>query len=236
MFARRLFALTAAGACLVSLLGCGSFVRLGSAEPAQAAKPLTYVALGASDSVGVGADKPETDGWVPQLAQLLPPGTRLLNLGVSGSLLSDALRQQLPVAVASDPDLVTVWLAVNDFNAQVPLARYQADLDSLLGQLATTRARVYVANVPDLTQVPIYEVMGIDKPTLAARVDAWNAAIAETAAKYGVTVVDLHSSWRELADHPEYVARDGFHPSADGYRRLAELFWSYIQPQLAQAA
>jgi lysophospholipase L1-like esterase len=27
-----------------------------------------------------------------------------------------------------------------------------------------------------------------------------------------------------LADHPEYLSADGFHPSSDGYARLADVF------------
>ena len=34
---------------------------------AQTQRPLTYVAIGASDAVGVGAKEPETEGWVPRL-------------------------------------------------------------------------------------------------------------------------------------------------------------------------
>ncbi|CAF4063670.1 unnamed protein product, partial [Adineta steineri] len=38
-------------------------------------------------------------------------------------------------------------------------------------------------------------------------------------------LVDLHSHWKELGDHPEYVSFDGFHPSSDGYQRLAQVFY-----------
>jgi lysophospholipase L1-like esterase len=41
-------------------------------------------------------------------------------------------------------------------------------------------------------------------------------------------VVDLYQNWAELADHPEYIASDGFHPSAEGYARLSELFWTAL--------
>src|ERR687883_259921 len=83
---------------------------------AQDAPPrtLTYVAIGASDAVGVGATNPETDGWVPQLGQRLGPDVRLVNLGVSGSTLHQAIEEQLGPALEAQPDIVTVWLAVND--------------------------------------------------------------------------------------------------------------------------
>src|ERR1700731_2632864 len=47
-------------------------------------KPITYVALGASDAVGVGSNIPGSQGYVPLVAAHLPKGSRLINLGVSG--------------------------------------------------------------------------------------------------------------------------------------------------------
>ncbi|HLJ35226.1 MAG TPA: hypothetical protein VKU38_16350, partial [Ktedonobacteraceae bacterium] len=55
------------------------------------AGPITYVALGASDAVGVGSDQPATQGYVPLLYKQLPAGSHLLNLGISGIHLHGAL-------------------------------------------------------------------------------------------------------------------------------------------------
>jgi lysophospholipase L1-like esterase len=189
---------------------------------AQAARPLTYVAIGASDAVGVGATNPETDGWVPRLGARLGPNVRVVNLGVSGSMLSQALQEQLGPAIDADPDVVTVWLAVNDLNAGVPLDQYAADLDNLLGQLDSTHARVLVGNVPDLGSLAAYR--GIDPAPLRAEVQHWNQVIAQVTESHGDTLVDLYSHWQELAAHPEYVSADGFHPSSEGYQALADVF------------
>jgi len=192
------------------------------APVASPARPLTYVAIGASDTVGVGARDPDTEGWVPRFAARIGGNPRVLNLGVSGSTLAQALEEQLGPALDAQPDVVTVWLAVNDLNARVPLDRYAADLDRLLGALASTRARVLVGNVPDLASLPVFA--GSNQARVRAEVDRWNQVIAATAERHGARVVDLHARWNELAEHPEYVAQDGFHPSSAGYARLAELF------------
>jgi acyl-CoA thioesterase I len=204
------------GCCLaVALVATGCSAR-------QAPRPLTYVAIGASDAVGVGAHDPDTEGWVPRFGARLGSNVRIVNLGVSGSTLRQALDEQVGPAVDAQPDVVTVWLAVNDLNARVPLDSYAAELDTLLTQLDTTHARVLVGNVPDLGRLAAYR--GVDPGPLQTEVDHWNQAIAETTARHGATLVDLYSHWQEVAEHPEYLSADGFHPSSEGYQALAEVF------------
>ena len=204
------------------IAGAFLLVTLAACNAQAPARPLTYVAMGASDAVGVGAANPDTDGWVPRLGARLGANVRVVNLGVSGSTLSQALEEQLGPAVDAEPDVVTVWLAVNDFNARVPLEIYAADLDRLLGQLETAHARVLVGNIPDLGALAAYR--GVDPEPLSKDVDRWNAVIADTTARHGDTLVDLYSHWQDLANHPDYVSSDGFHPSSEGYQALAEIF------------
>jgi lysophospholipase L1-like esterase len=198
----------------------------GCSARTQTARPLTYVALGASDAVGVGAKDPVTEGWVPRLGARLGTDARVVNLGVSGSTLAQALDEQLGPAVDAQPDIVTVWLAVNDLNARVSLERYGADLDTLLGRLDATHARVLVGNVPDLGGLAAYR--GIESGPLRAEVDRWNKVIADTTARHGDTLVDLYSTWQEIVQHPEYLSADGFHPSSEGYQALADVFGAVL--------
>src|SRR5205823_1735386 len=167
----------------------------GCVAPAQAAKPLTYVAIGASDAVGIGTQNPETEGWVPRFGAQLGSNVRVVNLGVSGSTLAQALDEQLGPALDAQPEVVTVWLAVNDLNSRVPLEQYAANLDLLLGQLEATHARVLVGNVPDLGRLAAYR--GVDASALNAEVDRWNLAIAASTARHGTVLVDLYSQWQE---------------------------------------
>src|SRR5438874_1714939 len=88
--------------------------------------------------------------------------------------------------------------------------------------LRAWRERVLVGNVPDLGGLAAYR--GIDAKPLRAEVDRWNTVIADTTARHGDTLVDLYSSWQEVARHPEYLSADGFHPSSEGYQALADVF------------
>ena len=220
------------GAALSSLLAlallAGCARSLGTASATATPRPLTYVAIGASDTVGIGAGSPESESWPAVLWRQLPAGSKLVNLGVSGSLLHDALDQQAPVAVDMNPDLITVWLSVNDYTGRVRLEQYESDLDALLGRLRSqTGAVILVGNLPDLSALPIAARLDLHD------VDRWNAAIAEVTARHQATLVDLRDTWREVKAHPEYISSDGFHPSSSGYRRLADIFYAAAAQQLS---
>jgi acyl-CoA thioesterase I len=194
-------------------------------------RPVTYIALGASDAVGIGSNVPASQGYVPLIAARLPKGSHLVNLGISGIHLHQALSEELPLALANSPNLVTIWLVANDFIASVPYNAYMQDLNTLLSQLRLhTHALIVMADLPDLTRLPAFaNQTAAEKAQILAGIQQWNRGIAQEAARYGVTLLDLFSHGSELTAHPEYISGDGFHPSSAGYARLAELFWQVIQ-------
>ena len=195
-----------------------------TASPSATAPAFRYVAIGASDTVGVGASDPRTGSWPARIAARLPAGTDYVNLGVSGSLAAQASREQLPTALGLRPQLVTVWLAVNDLNASVTATDYSAALRSVIEPLVSrTAARVFVGSVPDLRPVPAYA--GTDQGALLTRITAYNAAIATVAASFPgrVTVVDLFTGSAPLVSTIT-VSADGFHPSDAGYGLIADRF------------
>lgn len=226
---RRIVQRILVGLSSVLLVAAMLAPAVGASETAAPAgsEHITYVAIGASDTLGVGATIPHLEGWVPRLATQLGSDVEVHNLGVSGSLLHDALDQQLSQALEVEADVVTIWLAVNDFNAFVPLSRYTADLDAMLAALRarSPNAHIIIGNIPDVTLVTNYA--SIDPYFLSWirwGVGRWNVSIAQVAARHDATVVDLFSGWTELLQNPEYISWDGFHPSSLGYARLAEAF------------
>jgi lysophospholipase L1-like esterase len=189
---------------------------------------LTYVAIGASDTFGIGADDPRTENWPTNLAATLGSGIRLVNLGIPGISLHQALDIEVPVAIDAHPNLVTVWLAVNDLANNVPIDSYTHDLDLLLSriQAGTPHARIAVANVPDLTLLPYFSAN--DQQLLFTQIQAYNSAIASIVKRHHAILVDLYRQWRELRNHPEYISNDGLHPSTPGYTQIALLFYQAL--------
>jgi len=240
--ARRL---PAAAAALALALGAGACARRplppAAAPPDRAPPGPLYVAAGASETVGIGAADPLREAWPQVLYRTATgPRTTFVNLGVPGATVAEARRDQVPEAVALRPDVVTVWLNVNDLLAQVPTAAYEAGLVALLGDLRRGGAtRVLVANTPPLDRLPAYlgcrsapadcplaaELPGPD--AVVAAVAAYNQAVARAAAATGAEVVDLHAlglAARARGGDGALVSGDGFHPSTAGHAAVAAAF------------
>jgi len=190
---------------------------------------LTYVAIGASDTYGFGTDDPQTQSWPADLSTKLGNDVHLINLGIPGVHADRALNVEVPIALDSHPDIVTVWLAVNDLADNVSLANYTHNLDTILTrlQLLTPHTRIVVANVPDITFLPRFQTE--DAQALHARIAAYNTIIASLVQKHHALLVDLYARWQDLANHPDYISNDGFHPNAFGYAAIATIFYQVLQ-------
>ncbi len=90
--------------------------------------PVVYVAIGASETSGVGTDDPFTEAWPKVLWRESLPEAVLYDLGRPGSTLAEALVEQPRRRSRCDPDVVTVWFNVNDLVAQVPVESFERDL------------------------------------------------------------------------------------------------------------
>ena len=194
-----------------------------------ASPAVRYVAIGASDTVGIGATDPATGSWPARVAALLPPGSAFVNVGVSGSVAIQAKDAQLPGAIAQKPTVVSIWLAVNDMNATIEPASYRSALAAIVdGLVARTDAKIFLGNVPDVRGVPAYK--DADKNALFQQITAYNDVIAQIvkSAPGRVFAVDLFTGSAPLVSTIT-VSGDGFHPSDEGYKLIAERFMTAMR-------
>jgi len=237
---------------VIGLSACGpSTTQTRTAQPAAASSSagpgVVYAAVGASETVGTGAEQAARQAW-PQLVynDALPRASIYYNFGIPGATTAVALQTEVPEALAVHPNLVTVWLNVNDLIAGVTPDVFEGQIDELVHALRQRgSARVLIANTPYLDRLPaVVKCLGANPPTtsgcptgvgtptlvqLNAQVDSYNAAISRVAAKEGGTLVDLHAQGEVADQHPEWIGPDGFHPSELGYAAIAARFESALK-------
>jgi lysophospholipase L1-like esterase len=205
----------------------------GAAGPVSAfPERIFYVALGASDAVGIGAI-PIGRGYVFRIEDALEarlPTVDLLNLGIPGAMADDIFRAlELALRIGIQPDLVTLWTGANDLTGGEDPAAFEANLEAILAALVIqTDALVVIADLPDLTRLPRF----VAEPRASVtpeRVAAFNQAIDRQALAAGVQVVRL--SRLPITDDLSSDL-DGFHPSNEGHLQIAQAFLAVILPAL----
>jgi acyl-CoA thioesterase I len=213
---------------------------LGSHDPAPLVRgecggPVHYVALGDSTVEGVGASRPDLN-YVSRLharLRAMYPNARVTNLGVGGATSQDVIKRQLDRAIAIGPALVTLSIGPNDITRGVPVARYEQNLDAILGRLRRETGALIVVNLlPDLAVTPRFSD-GPQRDLVGRQTVLFNEALARKGREHGVTLVDLYlPSREEVPARPLLLWKDGYHPSDAGYARWAELMWEGIEPRL----
>lgn len=204
----------------------------GPAQRTPLARPIRYVAVGASDTVGVGADNPDTQAWPVIVNSHLPADTQFQRAARGGITLGEALSTEVGQAIAAKPTLITVWLAANDFTRQVPLPTYSQQLDALLTRLTgATEAQIVVLNLPDLSLVLPATAAPGGAPEIQARVRDWNHAIETTIAQYGdrVLLVDLFSQSDLITTDSSVISGDNWHPSTKGYAKIGDYVYAQMK-------
>lgn len=220
------------GRYLVVRRRTSAVVRLTEAIPvnaafwkAERAKPgdLLYVAIGDSAAQGIGASRPGRS-YVGLLARDIRRATgrtvRVVNLGMSGGRLREALAKQIPALRKLKPDVVTVSVGANDIG-EFSAERFEEELRQLYSALPTT---AIVADLPSF-YFGEYE----------RRVRAANAIVRRLAAEFGLEVAPLHrttvnrtAARTALRD----VAADFFHPNDRGYEVWASAFRPLLHRRL----
>ena len=215
-------------------IGVGA-AACASAPPPELPERVVYVALGASDAAGVGAE-PITRGYVFRIADALDEQLDevfLANLGVPGAN-SRQIDQALELFFQSkvEPELVTVWTGANDVIQGEDADDFEDALEDIFERLRErTDGVIAAANIPDLTELPRFRDDPNDNVT-QERIEAFNEIIAEQADDHDVLLVDLYS---QPVENDLVSDRDGFHPNNEGHREIADHFLEAILPALGLA-
>lgn len=220
---------------------CSVLLVLLLASCSAQQSPLSYVSLGDSLAVGVGASDPQERGYAPLFRDRLSEKTnrevKLTQLGVSGETSEsfiggypDEGTSQLARAVKAlqkQPGAtVTLSLGGNDLlqsaggtdaDREAVIARYAANLDQILKTLKA-------ASKP----APRITVLALYNPAPGSFTDEWigrlNARIRAVAQRHDVAVADGDRAFRGRDEEYTRYARYPWdiHPTDKGYEALAK--------------
>lgn len=182
----------------------------------------SFCALGDSFTEGMADLRPDGTyrGWADRLAEAMAtasgPGFRYANLAVRGKLMRQVATEQVPVAVAMRPALVSVFAGVND------VLRPRVDLPAVTGMFEHAVAELRGAG----SDVLLFRGGGASRAAgrggrLAARIAHLNAVISRAAETYDCLLVDLGVP--EVFAHRDMWAEDRLHLSPEGHARVAAI-------------
>lgn len=181
----------------------------------------SFVALGDSFTEGVGdpcADGTSCRGWADRFAGELAaqqPGLRYANLAIRGKRVSEVLDEQVPLAIAMRPDLVSLAAGGND------MLRFRTDPDELAATFETAVAKLTAAGCT------VMAFTGFDPKAfpvlrlIRGKAAVFSMHVREIASKYDCLLADLWPM-RALTDRRLWSS-DRLHLSADGHQRVALL-------------
>ena len=179
-----------------------------------------FVALGDSLTEGLcdtsRMDEGDVRGWADRLATMLAQSAgeefRYANLAVRNRRVRDLASEQVPAALALDPDLVAIFMGAND------LVTHVADPVRLAHQLERDVRRVRASGADVLLVTPFLPRRRAVR-MFAGRFARFAHELRRIAWQTGSFIVDVEAL-PELAD-PEMFAEDRVHLASRGHRLLS---------------
>jgi lysophospholipase L1-like esterase len=181
----------------------------------------SLVAVGDSFTEGMSDLLPDGTyrGWADLLAgrmAAVTPGFRYANLAVRGKLIRQIVDEQVDVAAAMQPDVITLVGGLNDtLRPKCDMGQVRALLTEAVERLAPSCKQLVLMRSPG-RQGPVLE-------RFRPRMEELFEVVDELAARHGALVVDLYGA-PSLSD-PRLWDVDRLHLTGEGHRRVAEAVW-----------
>jgi acyl-CoA thioesterase-1 len=187
--------------------------------PARAQDPV-IVAFG--DSLTAGFGVPQADAYPALLQERLQRegyAYRVVNAGVSGDTTAGGLRR-VDWALKLKPEIVIVELGANDALRGQDLTSVRANLDQIVERFQAAGARVLVAGM----RLPINY-----GPRYGSEFQRMFEDVAKKRkAAYMPFFLD------GVGGNARLNQGDGIHPTAEGYKIIADRLWPYLKPLLVK--
>ncbi len=124
--------------------------------------------------------------------------------------------------VASDYDLVTLLIGVNNQFQGRPFSLYQKEFSELVNTAITkaksNKSKVIVVSIPDYAYTPF----GNGDSSISQDIDKYNDFAKNYCSQNNISYVYITDITRQGLVNPAFVASDGLHPSELAYSKFVE--------------
>ena len=181
----------------------------------------SFLALG--DSYTIGESVEEDQRWPLQLVYELKKNNIVLSPTIIAKTgwTTDELKEGINQAPLNFPyDWVSLLIGVNNQYRGKSIEEFKGEFENLLEQAivfsGNNKARVFVVSIPDWGVMPF--AINQNQEKIATEIDNFNQAIHEICVNNGIKFVDVTPISRQVLEHPEWIAKDGLHPSGEQYK------------------
>lgn len=178
--------------------------------------------FGDSLTAGYGLSNVKTESCPALLQQKIDAeglGYHVINGGLSGDTTSGGL-VRIEYWMNRHLDVFVLELGVNDMIRRIPVAITAQNLEAIILKVKTKYPAIKMA------------MMGMEIPPFipAAPVEEFKRIFRRLADKYQMAFVPFYLEG--VAGKPDLNLPDGLHPSAEGYKIIADKIWPVIRPLL----
>lgn len=191
---------------------------------------LIYAALGDSLTSGMGLNKYENSFPYLLAKDLFLDGKKvsLKNFSYPGYRTDDLIENLLDQAIASNPQIITLLIGVNDIHGFYSQEKFKKNYQFILDRLTKeTKAKIYVISLPyigdDVFVAPFNYYS-------SQRTAEFNEIIKELARVHNIKYIDIAEPTKTIfSQDKSYYATDEFHPSAAGHALWEKIIFNDIK-------
>ncbi|WP_297336111.1 GDSL-type esterase/lipase family protein [Algoriphagus sp.] len=216
---------------LTLVFACGTPQSNSSIAPEDMQdRPLTYLALGDSYTIGEGVS--EAERYPNQLVRQLNASMERTwsepeIIAKTGWTVEELEEGILDAAPTGEPyNLVTLLIGVNNQYRGRSVEEFESEFEQMLlraiGFAGNLPNHVFVLSIPDWGVTPFAAEKGSDIDQVKSQIDAFNAAKKEVCRKYGVAFIEITEQYRQIGGLPEMVVEDQLHPSGLVYSQWTD--------------
>jgi lysophospholipase L1-like esterase len=188
----------------------------------------SYMAIGDSITEGWGDSVPGLEchswsDWVAEALIALEPELEYRNTALRGTTTADVIRDQLPLVLATRPELVSVTIGGNDARStEWTPEQFEREFTELASAVTSAGAQLITFTYPDIR--PAVEAAGVEIRAswqlYFGRISAVDAVIRDVSSRVDACLIDFEHY--APASDIENLSADFTHPNARGYRLAAD--------------